>query len=304
MYGHEFGRVSEEVSRNIVGSVDHVLDFEDGQPLELLNLNLVLPKIIAHALAPVKYTGEPLELGGIAYLTGKSYPVIRECALKRVGEEIFLDLTEDELKEEELLRRYLPSFENVVRKMRPRLHILGVERFIPQNAYDLLAFLRESESLPGDYRWRYSAVSAPNFWRYEINPHTGHLERASTFQKLFSNRETVQYHTHFVIGDDETGLLISGSDIEICDRKKYGNQPFGPTMDLVHARVRGETGIIYIRLDAEDIALVRNGDICGNTIQAIARKNLDKTLLGISMTFNPSEKGGGKYTLSPITFKN
>lgn len=304
MYGREFERVSGEVSKNIVGTVNHVLDFEDGQPLELLHLNLVLPKVIAHALAPVEYVGEPMELGSITYLTGKFYPAIRECALKRVGEEIFLDSTEDELKEERLLRRYLPSFENVARNMGPRLYILGVAQFIPQNAYDLLAFLCEGEPLPKDYKWRDSTAFPRYFEYYRINPHTGHLERASTFQKLFSDRETVQYHTHFVIGDDETGLRLSGSDIEIYDGKKYSNQSFGPTRDLAHARVRGETGIIYIRLDADDIALVKNGDVCGNTIQAIAEKNLDNTLLGISMTFHPSENGGGKYVLYPITFKN
>lgn len=300
----EFERIGEEVSKNIIGIASHILDFEEGQPLELLHLDLALEKIIEHALAPVEYTGEPMKLDNTAYVTGKSYPFMRECALKKIGEEIFLDLTEDELREEQLLKCYLPYFESIARNMGPHLYSSGIAQFIPLDANDLLTFLcAEDEPLPEDYKWRGFTVPGKNLERYRINKDIGCLERTSTFQKLFSDRENVQYHTHFVIDDDKAALALSGSDIEIYNRDRFGKKPFGPCGDLSYVRVRGEQGAIYIRLDKQDITLIRKSNLQKKNIREIVEKNLDHTLLGVAMTFNSYEIGG-KYTLFPITFRN
>lgn len=300
----EFERVRKKVSENIVGTPCHPLDFEEGPPLEFLHLDLALEKIIEHALVSVGYTGKPMELDNITYVTGKSYPFMKECALKKVGKEISLDLTEDELREEQLLKRYFPYFESIARNMGSRLYILGVARFIPLDANDLLTFLcAEDEPFPEDYKWRGFTVPGKNFECYTINQDIGCLERTSTFQKLFSDRKNVHYHTHFVIDDDKATLALSGSDIEIYDRDRSGNKPFGPCRDLSYVRARGEQGIIYIRLDKQDITLIRKSNLQRKNIREIVEKNLDHSLLGVAMTFHSYEIGG-KYTLFPITFRN
>lgn len=293
----EFEFVTERISSNIEGSSRYPVEFEVGTPVVISNLDKIYEQIVEHSLASIKYKGESVEIKDVTYQKGQNLFFIRECALLRVGTEIGLDYYKEEEEEERLLHQYYPYFVNIANNPGLGPMIRGVSCYVPLDAWNLILFLNDIQEVPKEISWKYRAPY--NYERYEINKSLHCLERTSTFQHPFSEDNKVGAHTHFVMGDDLKALLLSGRAYESEGILK----DFRVNEDLFWAFTKGECNVIYIRLDEDDIEVVKNINFHlerEQLIENITRKSLNHELVGVSMTFTPYKKNGGRFILSAV----
>lgn len=293
----EFEFVAERMSSNIEGSSEHPVAFEVGTPVVISNLDKIYEQIVEHSLVSIKYEGESIEVRGVAYQKGQNLLFIKECALLRAGKEIGFDYCEEEEEEKRLLHLYYPYFVNIANNLGSELMMKGVSRFVPIDAWNLMLFLSDTQEVPKENRWQYRMPY--NYERYEINKSLHCLGRPNTFQYPFSEDNKVSAHTHFVMNDDPKGLLLSGKTYESEGVLK----DFKAKEDLFWAYTKGECNVIYVRLDEDDIETAKNINFHlerERLIESITRKSLNHELAGVSMTFAPHKKNGGRFILSAI----
>jgi len=298
MVNEEFEKIKQGISSNIVGTSNHPLDFCEGEPLYFTNLSSELERIINHAITHINYEGKTIKLGEITYSNNQVFLFLRECSLIKKEKEIFLELVEEQEKEQNLIEKYYPYFDNFARlkETKEGIYFLytkyGAYPYLPSDASDLQEFFKKKiEKIPSDFKYLMSDETRINpLDYYRINQKIGCLERTSVFQELFSDNHKIQYHTHFVLLDEDSGLSFSG----------YDKGLFDPSADILYAKING-AGVIYIRLDEDDIKSIKNPSLKKEeVIKNITEKTLSHRLIGISMTFKPYEKAGGRYTLYPI----